>query len=202
MAGLIVLAQAVRRDSWDEVVRMDRPMGPSGFGHPQPPTEYVPREFSAVLGPASNDPDALVLRHCTDRVVTLEEMYVPTLPIAGAVEPALEQLAGLGKMPPEALRCHDLRPRRIGAAYRDGGELQQADFHGFDFGDALERGADAVSRLGVRGTIFLLQVRAYAWPFLWLRYENEAEGAARDLLLSRDREGALRLVDPAQREIP
>lgn len=201
MAGLIVLAQAVRRDSWDEVMRLQRPMDASEFGYPEPPTGYVSRVFSAVLGPARNDPGSVIMRHCTDRILTLEEMYAPTLPITGQIEPALEELAELGKTPPEVLRCHDLRPRRSGAAYRDGGSLEQADFHGYDFGDALERGADAVSRLGVRGTIFLLQVRAYAWPFLWLRYAPfEDEAGRRELFLARDRAGALHLIDPVQRE--
>lgn len=201
MAGLIVLAQAVRRDTWDEVVSARQASGAAMTGYPDPPSDYVSRVFSAMLGPARNDPGSVVMRHCTDRIVTLEEMYAPTLPIVGQVETALEQLAEPGKTPPEVLRCHDLRPRRSGAAYRDGGALEQADFHGFGFGDALDRGADAVSRLGVRGTVFLLQVRAYAWPFLWLRYDSgEGGGEPRDLLLAPDREGALHLIEPAQRE--
>lgn len=196
MAGLIVLAGAVRRDSWDEVLPTQGGARRMLVESLEPPTDYVERSFTVALGPVKGDASKTVFRHCNDKVISLVEMYVPTLPIHFALEPALEELADLATQPPDVLLCPDLRPKRAGAAYRDAREEVIADFHGFDFGDALERAADAVARMGVRGTIFLQRVRAYAWPFLWLHYAPGALGPDEgDLFIAPDRAGALRLIN-------
>jgi hypothetical protein len=193
LAALIVLAGAVRREAWDEVVEEGVASHRASLGPPAPPSSYQDVVHAWVVGPVANRPGCVRLRHTRDRPVSLCELYFPTLPIVYSFEAALEKLAQPNLEPPPELRCPDLRPENEGgSAYRGGGKLKAADFFGFGFGDSIQKGAEGVARLGVRNTIFLLNVRAYAWPFLWLRYPLEA--SMHEMLLTPARNGELALV--------
>lgn len=193
MAALIVIAGAVRRETWDEVLDEDRAESVPGREPPPAPTAYVPGSHAWIVGPVAGKPGRVRVRHTNEIPIAMCELYAPTLPIAYCFEGALEKFAELGTEPPEVLRCLDLRPRNQGgSAYRGGGKLQEADFNGFAFGDSLEHAVTAVERLGTRGTVFLLNVRAYAWPFLWARYPGPEH--VHEVIVAPARRGGLRLV--------
>jgi hypothetical protein len=190
-AALIVVARAVRRDTWDELMDGEQAASIGVRAAPAPPTGYDVSSCTWVVEPSQGG--RARVRHVHDKPLFMCELYTPTLPILNPFEAALEKLSELGKPPPEELRCPDLRPRNVGgSAYRGGGALQAPDFHGYEFLDAIEKGATAVDRLGVRGSIFLLQVLAYAWPFLWVRYRHA--GHEHEVMISACRTGALQMV--------
>jgi hypothetical protein len=116
------------------------------------------------------------VHHLSDELVELHETYVPGEiqhhPELFTVERALEALI-MPVPPPEELRCLDLTPKEVGGAYRAGPAQQPPDFHGFDFGDALDQATSVVHRILTRGQLLASDVRAYAWPLLWLRYGAE-----------------------------
>lgn len=197
MAGLIVIARAIRRDTWDEIMREEDVRPGTAPSPPGPPTAWEYAVYAAVVGPAPAATQGyrrVTVRHYTDRLITLREMYVPTLPAHFAFESALEGIAEYTEPPPEALRCHDLTPKETGSAYRGGGHVAPPDFQGYGFGDAIDKGKNAVRSIGVRGSVFGLQVLAYAWPFLWLRY---LAGDAREVIIAPDRTGNLHAIMPS-----
>lgn len=198
LAGLIVLARAVRRETWDETMLADDLASDVALTLASEPVDYELRVHAAIAERAKLARDGhvrVVVRHYTDRPVHVREMYVPTLPVTFAFESALEQLAAFEQTPPEVLRCEDLTPQRAGSmAYRGGGKVVAASFHGHAFGDAIDKGKAAVSQMGVRGTVFRRQVVAYAWPFLWLRYPQT--GGAEEVIVVPDRAGKLHAVTP------
>jgi hypothetical protein len=192
-AALIVIAGAVRRDSWDDVVDEREASETPTQSPASEPSDYQERTHRWVVGPVPGRAGRYRVRYTNDRPIGICDLFAPTLPIVYSFEGALERMAQLGVEPPEELRCEDLRPRDIGgSAYRGGGKLQEPDFHGFSFGDAIEKGARAVDQIGVRGTVFLLRVRAYAWPFLWLRYRHDAP--FHELIVAPSRTGGLQLA--------
>ncbi|MFW5741128.1 MAG: hypothetical protein ACOC1F_12255 [Myxococcota bacterium] len=196
MAALIVLARAIRRESWDEVLRAEDVSDRTAPAPPGPPTSFELAVHSAVVGTADSVERGyrrVTVRHYTDRPVSLQEMYVPTLPAHFAFESALEGIAQHTETPPEILRCHDLAPREIGNAYRGGGRVALPDFHGYGFGDTIDKGKKAVRSIGTRGSVFGLQVAAYAWPFLWLRYLT---GEIKEVIVAPDRAGNLHAIMP------
>jgi hypothetical protein len=193
LAALIVIAGAVRRETWDEVLYEESAANILGREPPPAPSAYVPSSHSWIAGWVDRRTRWLRVRHTNDIPISMCELYAPTLPIAYSFEGALEKFSELGSEPPDALRCLDLRPHNEGgSAYRGGGKLQEADFHGFAFGDALEHGVTAVERLGTRGTVFMLNVRAYAWPFLWVRYPHDEH--LHEMIVAPGRRGGLRQV--------
>lgn len=197
MAGLIVIARAIRRDTWDEVLRENDVRPGTAPSPPGPPTAWEHAVHSAVVGPAPMENRAyrrVTVRHYTDRLISLREMYVPTLPAHFAFESALEGIAEYTEPPPEVLRCYDLTPKETGSAYRGGGHLAPPDFQGYGFGDAIDKGKNAVRAIGVRGSVFGLQVLAYAWPFLWLRYLT---GDSKEVIVAPDRAGNLHAITPS-----
>lgn len=198
MAALIVVARAIRRESWDEIVREQDVREGTAPSPPGPPTSWERVTHSAVVGPAEATERGyrrVMVRHYTDRPIDMREMYVPTLPAHFAFESALEGIAQYTETPPEVLRCHDLTPKEVGGnAYRGGGQIALPDFHGYGFGDTIDKGKKAVKAVGVRGTVFGLQVLAYAWPFLWLRYLS---GETREVIVAPDREGRLHAIMPS-----
>ncbi len=77
-------------------------------------------------------------------------------------------------LPPEQLRCRDLKPVRTGGAYRAAQTEKQPDFHGFDFCDTIALATQSLERffLGA-GEAPRYHIHAYAWPLLWLRFDLE-----------------------------
>lgn len=121
------------------------------------------------------------LRYLHDRPISLREIYVPPemgfVPALFGFEGSLERIIDT-EHPPEALRCHDLRPREVStSAYRGGGKIVEPDFHGHRFAGTIEKAVEALRAAGAKGRIVAQAIRAYAWPLLWLRYrlpEREA----------------------------
>lgn len=107
------------------------------------------------------------MRTIRDGTSSLSYTYVPSLPLA--IEERLGQLLERAE-PPECLRF-DMAPRRAGSAYRDTLEVDPV-FEGHSFGDALARARAAVRGLGEDGEVLRRDVRAYAWPFLLLRWRQ------------------------------
>lgn len=201
MAALIVIARAIRRDTWDEIVR-EQDVDPSTApAPPGPPKSYEQVVHTAVVGPAASKNPSIrrvTVRHYTDRPISMREMYVPTLPAHFAFESAIEGIAQYDQPPPDVLRCLDLTPREVGGnAYRGGGHIALPEFHGYGFGDAVDKGKKAVKAIGVRGSVFGLQVLAYAWPFLWLRYLT---GDPKEVIIAPDRAGNLHAIMPSPAE--
>lgn len=116
----------------------------------------------------------VTLRYLQDQPIQLREIYVPTemgfVPALFSFEGIFERVIGAAA-PPEALRCHDLRPRTMStSAYRGGGKIVEPDFHGHAFAGTIDKATEALRAAGARGRIVAQAVRAYAWPLLWLRY--------------------------------
>lgn len=134
----------------------------------------------------------LRLRYSTDEPVYFREAYVPSslahVPSLFSFESAFERAADLEAIPPECLRCHDLNDRVTGAtAYRGGERRQKPDFMGFDFVDTIDKALAALAAISVGVAVPFYDVRAYAWPILWLRYEGDS-----DIAIYTGRDGFLR----------
>jgi hypothetical protein len=130
------------------------------------------------------------VRYYTDTPASLYEAY---LPAQIACEPSLfhlkstiDHLVHIQTELPEELRCHDLSGRVAGTAYRGGERKVRPDFHGHDFGDTIEKALGALAALGGGATVIRYDIRAYAWPLLWLRYPD------REVVVYPDREGKMR----------
>jgi hypothetical protein len=119
------------------------------------------------------------VRYSFDRPMAFREVYVPLeltcVPALFSFEGALEKILGAFLDPPECLRCHDLRPRVVGTAYRGGERLVPPDFHGHAFGDTIDKATAALGAIGSGGKLVRSAIRAYAWPLLWLRYSEGTE---------------------------
>ncbi|MCC6557166.1 MAG: hypothetical protein IT372_29790 [Polyangiaceae bacterium] len=116
------------------------------------------------------------VRYVRDEPIQLREIYVPKemgfVPALFPFEGSFERTVGAAA-PPEALRCHDLRPREAGAsAYRGGGKIVEPDFHGYRFAGTVDVAVEALRAAAARGRIVAQAIRAYAWPLLWLRYRS------------------------------
>lgn len=190
LAALVVRATVMRREQWDEEWAI-----PTARAEQLPTDDPAPRED---LGPADHvtlverlremacrdrRPACTVcagtghasivrVRHHHDRIAVMSEVYIPSymgqVPGMLTFETALE--SSIAETPPECLRCLDLRPQQARSAYRGGGAPREPDFLGHRFGDSVERAAAAVQSFARRGAILRSDVRAWAWPFLWLRY--------------------------------
>jgi hypothetical protein len=130
------------------------------------------------------------IRYLHDRSISLREVYVPSafthVPALFSFERALEKIVDIRVDPPECLRCHDLSPRTAGAtAYRGGGRETPPDFRGHDFTDTIDKALKSLAALGKGGAVILYEIRAYAWPVLWLHYQ------AHDVAIFTGRDGAL-----------
>lgn len=120
--------------------------------------------------------------HLHDEVTALRYAYVPSM--LDELDLAVgERFDTLPEMLPEALRF-DPSPRARQSAYR--GEVGEADhtFHGHGFGDALSRAMTAVQGLSGSATVVQQEVKAYAWPLLWLRYQGVVQKGEVALLTS------------------
>ena len=128
------------------------------------------------------------VRYFQDRSMVIREVYVPSMlahvPALFSFEGAFERLIDPRSDPPEGLRCHDLSPRTQETAYRGGGRQTPPDFHGHDFGDTIDKALASLAALGRGGTVMLYELRAYAWPLLWIHYH------AHDIVIFTGRDGA------------
>jgi hypothetical protein len=130
------------------------------------------------------------VRYFNDEPLWFREAYVPTT-IAHAralfsFESTFEQTIGLDAEPPQCLRCHDLSDRVSGTAYRGGEKRQRPEFRGHDFSDTIDKALAGLSALAAGAAVPLYDIRAYAWPILWLRY-----GEVGDVAVFTDRGGQL-----------
>ena len=136
------------------------------------------------------------IRYLFDRPVALREIYVPAeltcVPELFSFESGFEGILGAA-IPPESLRCHDLRPRVGGSAYRGGEREIAPEFRGHGFGDTVDKATAALGAVGAGGKLVRSAVRAYAWPLLWLRY-TPFPGAAHEAVVFADPDGALRAI--------
>lgn len=130
------------------------------------------------------------LRYYSDVPAFLNEAYMPThIAQNGALfglETHMEQELNMVSTPPEALRCHDLTGEVTGTAYRGGNRKIRPNFHGHDFGDAIDLALAGLSAAGAGAKVERYQVRAYAWPFLRLQWSDE-----RDWAIYADRSGSI-----------
>jgi hypothetical protein len=131
-----------------------------------------------------------LLRYYTDTPALMREAYIPShvsyVPALFRLESAMEQDIAFQRDMPEVLRCHDLSGKMGGSAYRGGERRVKPDFQGYDFGDAIEKAITGLKAFWGGTTVLKYDIRAYAWPFLWLRYPD------RDIAIYRTREGQVR----------
>lgn len=118
--------------------------------------------------------DRVRLRYYSDTPAFLNEAYMPRHvaqnPSLFRLETTMEENLGLHLTPPEELRCHDLTGEVAGSAYRGGQKIVRPHFHGHDFGDTIDQALAGLAAAGAGATVARYQVRAYAWPFLRLRW--------------------------------
>jgi hypothetical protein len=128
------------------------------------------------------------LRYYTDTPAIMREAYMPSqvgfVPALFRLESTMEADIEFMRGMPEELRCHDLTGRVAGSAYRGGVRLVRPEFHGHEFGDAIEKAIAGLSAFGAGAIRY--DIRAYAWPFLWLRFSGA------DYAIYRTRAGELR----------
>jgi hypothetical protein len=196
LAALRVDLKVLRRTSWSE----QKSFKPEEFARlaSAAPTRGKPGAAYHVAGAVlrrTKDWVRCQVHHFTDELFEVHETYVPS-EISNhrelfTVERALETMIMPGR-PPEELRCLDLTPKDVGGAYRAGPSTEAPDFHGFEFGDALEQATTVVHRVLGRGEVLASDVRAYALPLLWLCYGVDRPEP--DYVLTVDRTGALRAI--------
>lgn len=195
MAALFVQAALLVRNGWTEQKWLSLAARASLLR--EPPPQGRSGAMYHVAGRILEERPGFyrcVLHHYNDEPVTLHDTFVPSAirnhPEMPHFDAALAALIAGG--PPEALRCHDLMPREVGAAYRSVPTTVMPDFHGYAFGDALERAAASVGRVFAKGQVLDGEVRVYAWPFLWLKYGEHAPEP--DVALVFDAAGALHCI--------
>ncbi|MCC6527524.1 MAG: hypothetical protein IT373_33060, partial [Polyangiaceae bacterium] len=161
LAALVVDARLLRRTGWSEQKWLS-PDDVKGLGRELPSTGQ-PGAMYHVMGRQLAARAGFVrcqLHHYSDEACSLRDTYVPALitaaPEMAHFEDALRALTA--GTPPEALRCTDLAPRVVGAAYRSVPSTLPPDFHGFAYADALARAATTVGGLFARGTVLAGEV--------------------------------------------
>jgi hypothetical protein len=191
LCALLVRADMVIREVWRELDALDHKT------YQRLAAARVPAKLQAgavhhVIGEELERTAHWVrcrVEHYTDKHVVLHETWLPGALKAmqgwARFETALESLI-MPATPPEALRCMDLTPKVHGSAYRTH-TVKQPDFHGHSFGDAIDQAKTALDRILGRCTgEVVADIRAYAWPLLWLRYADQ-----RDVVLFVDPKGGI-----------
>jgi len=141
----------------------------------------------------SSRSDRVRLRYYTDAPAYLSEAYVPThvtsVPALFELERRMEEDIMLNQLlMPEELRCHDLTGRVAGSAYRGGGRVVRPDFHGYDFGDTIDKALAGLMGIGAGATVVRYDIRAYAWPFLRMQWSS-----GEDIGVYVDRQGVMQM---------
>lgn len=131
-----------------------------------------------------------------DSLDAFRDVFVPTeivrSPGMSAFEPAFEAL--VPEEPPASLLCTDLRPVAEESAYRGVMRQQTPEFLGHDFGDTIDLAiAGLRGFLSWRGKELGRSIRAWAWPFLWVRYDP-APGECPSLVIAPDLHDGLSVV--------
>ena len=120
--------------------------------------------------------DRVRLRYYSDAPAYLNEAYMPghiaQNPSLFYLKTVMVEDLNILRTPPEELRCHDLTGEVSGTAYRGGQKVVRPHFHGHDFGDTIDQALAGLSAAGAGATVARYQVRAYAWPFLRLRWSG------------------------------
>lgn len=106
----------------------------------------------------------------TDAIHRLRYAYVPSM--TDALDLAVgAHFENLTFELPDVLRIQ-LDPREQRSAYRGStGQVKEA-FQGHLYGDALDRARGGLAGLRHGGEVIHEEVRAYAWPLLWLSYDS------------------------------
>jgi len=130
------------------------------------------------------------------RVVTeMFEIYVPRamsdLPALHGFESSFEMATAPNSkaLPPDCLRCHNLRPQQGGGAYRAAQVMKEPDFHGFGFADTIDQAEEDLKQffLGQKSDqVSGYEVLAYAWPLRWLRFRDAAGEQEAVIYVKRD----------------
>lgn len=119
-----------------------------------------------VVAARTHDADTRVMKSMFETYVPGELRMRPRL---FGLEAKIEATTTPGqRFPPKVLRCEDLKPVRVGGAYRSAETEKAPDFHGFGFGDALEQATLALERFFLGADAEGFDIAAYAWPLLWL----------------------------------
>lgn len=136
----------------------------------------------------------VVMRHVNDRGIWIRRVVVPTfsVPLQEVVErfvhpsmiaPLAPRRDGEAPYDPNGRFRIELQPALVQSAYRGAGASRVPEFHGHRFDDALERAIEIARSLEKYDGIVRSEQRAYACPFLWLRF---GEQAARELVVFLD----------------
>ena len=115
--------------------------------------------------------------HTSDKFSTMYETYIPrsmsVVPEMFGFESMLERRTTPShRLPPDALECPDLRPQQTGGAYRTARSKKAPTFHGYDFAGTIEMAQSQIERFFLGKDVARFDIRAWAWPLLWLRYDN------------------------------
>lgn len=117
------------------------------------------------------------LRYYSDEPGWMAELYMPTelvhVPAFFKLESTLEGAVGVSNVLPECLRCHDLSERSGGSAYRGGEKKIKPDFRGYDFSDTIDKALSGLRAFGAGMQVVHYDIKAYAWPLLWLSYPRD-----------------------------
>lgn len=205
LAALIVAATVRKREVWRE--RRSMTYADAALMPKQPPAVRPDGGFSSWL--ISYEEQGAFLRaqleHVTDKVVRVRDVLVPreltSRPRLFGLESAIEEL--VPELLPEFLECKDLRSHGERTAYRGNTSAAAAPtFHGHHFGDAIEQGRKLVEDLCVvRGQLLGVNVRAFAWPLLWLRWPDEGrDQVGAQVVLLADKNYQLRAISGVELE--
>jgi hypothetical protein len=78
------------------------------------------------------------------------------------------------ELPDEDYACADLSPTALTSAYRGAqAENKEPEFMGHRFGDAVDQARESVAAFLRGPNRHPTLIQAFAWPFLWLRYQSE-----------------------------
>jgi hypothetical protein len=134
---------------------------------------------------------AVELRHVDDVALSLQDVFVPEafryVPGLFAVPRLLRELLEFAD-PPMAL-AFPLVARPQGSAYRDTVRREEAEpvFHGHRFEDAMDTARRALrAMLKPKTEAVLVDVRSFAWPFLWLELGQGREKQEAVLVIRPD----------------
>jgi hypothetical protein len=181
LCALMVRAEVLLREVWSELQVL------SAATHEELAATTLPARGAAgamyhLASPPLAQGDGWVrcrVDHYCDKHVRLHETWIPRELKAVRSLPHLETALEALIMPadaPEALRCLDLTPRSHGGAYRSAAHVtRQPEFHGFSFSDTIDQAKNAVDQVLRRGSVLGADIRAYAWPILWLGFEQEGQ---------------------------
>ena len=174
LAALLVHGRIMRRAGWSEQKLLSE--AAAGQLLREPPAEPRLGAVYHVLGQVLSSTRlgaTCLVHHITDELVELHEVFVPRVvdadPEMGRLHRALAALV-LHETPPEQLRCADLQPRAVGGGYRASPTEKPRDFLGYELGDAVAQATGVVESMLSHGRVLSVDIRAYAWPLLWLRY--------------------------------